>query len=111
MFAQTRGMPSVAHVEPAAVQFVHVAPPDPHALFVKPSAHALVCVQQPAQFAAVHFVLHCRPWQTWPLGLQSSHCAPFWPHALFCVPSTHVLPEQQPAQLPGPHAGCWHAPP
>jgi len=64
-FEQTRGATSVLHVPPgAAVQFAHAAPPEPHAVFVKPSAHALPAVQQPAQFAGPQRARHMRPWQT-----------------------------------------------
>jgi len=110
-FAQTRGTTSVLHVEPAAEQFTHAAPPEPHAPLVKPSAHALPPVQQPAQFAGEQRARHWRPWQTWLPGVQSAHCAPLPPHALSCVPMTQVLPAQQPAQLPGPQAAAWQAPP
>ena len=104
-FAQTRGVTSVSHVEPAFAQLVQAAPPEPHEPLVKPSAHALAGVQQPAQLAGPHFGVHTRAVQTAFPGVQSLHCAPFCPHAASCVPSTHVLPEQQPAQLAGPHAG------
>jgi hypothetical protein len=73
---------------------------------VNPSAHALPFVQQPAQFAVEHLSVHARAWQTWFPGVQSLHAAPFWPHALSCVPITQVLPEQHPAQLPGPQTGA-----
>jgi hypothetical protein len=51
----------VLQVEPTAVQLVHAAPPEPHAPAVKPSAHALPAVQQPAQFAGLHFGRQTRP--------------------------------------------------
>lgn len=57
-FAQTRGTARVLHVEPPATQFTHAAPPEPHAPFVKPTAHALPAVQQPAQFAGPQRAWH-----------------------------------------------------
>jgi hypothetical protein len=45
-------------------QFTQVEPPEPHAAFVKPSAHALPGVQQPAQFAGAQRSRQTRPWQT-----------------------------------------------
>jgi len=48
-FEHMRGSTSVLQVNPPAVQFAQAAPPDPHAPFVKPSAQALLVVQQPAQ--------------------------------------------------------------
>jgi hypothetical protein len=60
-FAQTRGMTSVSHVEPITEQFTQALPPEPHAPFVKPSAHAFPFVQQPAQFAAEQRSRQVRP--------------------------------------------------
>lgn len=110
---QTRGSTSPLQVEPAFVQLVHAAPPEPHALFAKPGTQVFCAVQQPApQFAGPHLSRHARPWQTWFVCVQSLHCWPFvGPHALSWVPTTHVLPEQQPAQFAGPHTGVWHVPP
>jgi hypothetical protein len=60
-FAQTRGTVSVLHVEPAAVQLMHAAPPEPHEAFVKPTAHVFPAVQQPPQLAAPQRARHWRP--------------------------------------------------
>ena len=76
-FAHTRGVTSVSHVEPSAAQFVQAAPPDPHEPLVKPMAHALPGVQQPAQLAGPHLGVHWRPVQTALAAVQSLHCAPF----------------------------------
>jgi hypothetical protein len=111
-FAQSRGTASVLHVDACAVQFVHAAPPDPHAAFEKPTPHTLPAPQQPAQFAGPHFARHTRPWQAWFAAPQSEHAAPPCPHALSATPVTHVLPEQQPpGQFAGPQAGFWQEPP
>jgi hypothetical protein len=87
-------------------QFVHATPPEPHEPLVKPIAHALPGVQQPAQFAGPHFAVHVRLLHVVPVAVQSLHCAPAWPHSASCVPRTQVLPAQQPAQFAGPHAGA-----
>jgi hypothetical protein len=67
----------VSQVDIICEQFVHAAPSDPHEPFVKPSAHALLGVQQPAQLPGPHFGVHWRAVQTAFPGVQSLHCAPF----------------------------------
>ena len=98
---------------------VHAAPPLPHSARVVAITQALPA-QQPAQFAGLHAggAWHVRAFacpsgsQILPVALQFAHAAPFVPHALASVPTTHVVPLQQPAQLPGPHAAVpWHCPP
>ena len=103
----TRGVTAVSHVVPDAVQFAHVAPACPHALSMKPASQTPAPSQHPAHVVGphggggtVHVLpgLHTRPcdwqfWQAWPPD----------PHFAFSAPSMHVVPEQHPAQLPGPH--------
>jgi hypothetical protein len=109
--AHTRGETSPSHVDPSAVQFTHALPALPQLPLAKPGTHALAAVQHPRQFAALHLSRHWRPWQIWFVAVQSLHARPLRPQSASWVPSTHVLPEQHPAQLPGPQTGVWHEPP
>jgi hypothetical protein len=56
----TRGFATVSQTELIALQFVHAAPPDPHASLLNPTVQALLGRQQPpAQFAGPQRSRHC----------------------------------------------------
>jgi hypothetical protein len=109
-FLQTRGESPTSHVEPAVVQSVHDAPPDPHAVFTKPASHVPWASQQPEQLAASHKGTQALAVHASSFG-QAVQLAPPLPHAGTDVPATHVpAASQHPAQFAGPQGRVMHAP-
>jgi hypothetical protein len=78
---QARGFATVSQTELIALQFVHAAPPDPHASLLKPTVQALLGKQQPpGQLPGPQRSRHCWPWQTWFVRLQFAQAMPPVPH-------------------------------
>lgn len=111
-FEQRTGFTRPLQVEFAAVQLAHATPPEPHALFAKPTAQVVDVEQQPPQLPGPQGTWQVRlpGLHTRPFAVQSEHAAPPPPHEVSPVPMTQVFPWQQPAQLPGPQAGSWQVP-
>jgi hypothetical protein len=112
-FLQTRGVTEVSHVEPCALQLVHVAPPEPHAMFVNPGTQPFVGSQQPGHVDGVHGGgggSHRPPRQTSPSALQLVHASPPAPHCVSVGFVTHTLPAQHPVQFCGPQPDFVHWP-
>ena len=110
-FLQTRGVSETSHVEAAFVQLVHMAPPDPHAVLMKPASHVPWVSQHPTQFAGSHWGTQALAVHTSSLAAQSVQLAPPLPHVGSVVPAWHTPDaSQHPAQFAGPHGRVMHAP-
>jgi hypothetical protein len=105
---------ATSQVEPCWLQFEHDAPPEPHALLMKPASHVPCASQQPAQFDGPHGGgggTHALLVHTSLIAVQLAHAAPPLPQAASVVPALHFPVEsQQPAQFCALHGGATHAP-
>jgi hypothetical protein len=140
LMSQTTGKVSSSHVSPNAVQFTHIAPPEPHSVCVVPAWQLFIASQQPSQTSAQgHDAPPVTPSPVWQLPLPSQHPAaqvagpqtnppqlpsrqkpdagqvvhwvPSSPQSALVVPGWQLsLASQQPKQLLGLHAVVTHAP-
>jgi hypothetical protein len=92
----------------------HTAPPEPHALLMKPASQSPCVSQQPAQFDASHFGgggTHALLVHTSLIAVQLVQDAPPLPQIASLVPALHLpLASQHPLQFDGPQGGVVHAP-
>jgi hypothetical protein len=110
----TRGVSATSQVDPCWLQFVQDAPPEPHALLMKPASHVPWASQHPAQFVGPQGGgggTHAPLVHTSLIAVQLAHAAPPVPHVASVVPALHLpLASQHPAQFCALHGGATHAP-